>query len=121
MCNGDRRPNSHVTPRRGIITTHALMPILRDENMRINRMYITLRNICGNLINFNKILRQLDVNYQCKSSISPYLLTLLVSSWLHTAHLLNDSYKYHQVDLKARKLLKIFALGYGCCTFQDMY
>lgn len=31
MCSGVRRPNNHVTPRRGTINTHALTPILRGK------------------------------------------------------------------------------------------
>ena len=30
LCNGDRRPNNHVIPSRGIITTHAFMPSLKE-------------------------------------------------------------------------------------------
>ena len=32
LCNGVRRPNNHVTLSKGIITTHALMPSLKDDN-----------------------------------------------------------------------------------------
>ena len=31
LCNGERSPNNHVIPSRGIITTHALMPSLQES------------------------------------------------------------------------------------------
>ena len=34
LCNGERSPNNHVTPSRGIITTHALMPSLQESIVR---------------------------------------------------------------------------------------
>ena len=31
LCRGERRPNNHVMPRRGIIRTHVLMPSLQQD------------------------------------------------------------------------------------------
>jgi len=38
LCNGDRRPNNHVIPSKGLITRHALMEILQKHNDNTNEL-----------------------------------------------------------------------------------
>ena len=42
MCLGEKRPNSHVTPSWGIITTHALMPSLGVKKQKKTKQSIKL-------------------------------------------------------------------------------
>ena len=112
LCTGERRPNSHVTPRRGIITTHVSMPI-PGVKRKHSFIFLSFLDILRPYWLRNEEVRRIEPHRRtwlplplfCFSFmlwILPYLLKMVVfPSWLQQIdHLLYDSYEYQGVELK---------------------